>query len=70
MNYTGFYNFFFLRGTHTKNPSRMEKNLRVDDLAHFIDNRPSGAVWFRGIKTDRFQTVGILESLKLKKKKE
>lgn len=48
----------------------MEKNLHVDDLAHFIDNCPSGAVWFRGIKMDKFQTVGIVESLKLKKKEE
>lgn len=46
----------------------MEKNFHVDDLVHFIDNCPSGAVQFRGIKQTDSQTVGILESLKLKKK--
>lgn len=51
---------FFLRDTHkTKNPSKkasgMEKNLHVDDLAHFRDKYPSGAVWFRGIRMDRFK---------------
>jgi len=61
--------FFSSERPTKKNTSRMEKNFHVDDLVHFIDNYPSGTVWLRGIKMDRFQTAGILENLMLKKKK-